>query len=150
MTGLVRTCKISLPHRLRSEEPALLRSLTGVWSSGRRTELFAFLQRFNDPTGGILASPNGMITMIDYFADFTDSAMAPAMRCFAIAPSDTTDLPVITKALYIGEAGNVTLRSLKSDADVTFYNLPAGSILDVRTKAVRSTGTTAASLVGLA
>jgi hypothetical protein len=86
----------------------------------------------------------------DSFSSYTDSPIAPASSCFAIVPSDTEELPRATKALYIGTGGTVVLRSLNGSEDVTFTNVPSGGILDVRTRAVRSTGTTAADIVGLA
>lgn len=87
---------------------------------------------------------------IDSFASFVDSPMAPASRCFAVVPSDEAELAEITKALYIGTAGDVVLRAVEAAADVTFRNVPAGAMLDVRVRAVRATGTTAADIVGLA
>ncbi len=86
----------------------------------------------------------------DPFANTTESVVAPASDCFPIAPNDSGDLPKATKALFIGSGGDVVLRPVSGDADVTFRNLPDGSILDVRVRAVRATGTSAANLVGLA
>ncbi len=88
--------------------------------------------------------------LTDFFADYADSPLAPSLDCFAVTPSDAIDLPKVIKALYVGEGGDVVLRTAKSSTDVTFRNLPSGSTLDVRAKAVRATGTTAAFLVGLA
>ena len=88
--------------------------------------------------------------MTDPFAQFSDTPTAPALKCFEITPDDVTELALITKAIYVGEAGDVVLRSAEGDADVTFRNVPEGYILDVRVLAVRDTGTTAGSLVGLA
>lgn len=89
-----------------------------------------------------------MIT--DPFKNAAESAIAPAELCFGITPVNGVDLTHATKALYVGTAGDVCLRSIRGTADVTFRNVPAGSILDVRVRAVRATGTTAADLVGLA
>ncbi|MEL7728118.1 hypothetical protein AAG612_01130 [Citromicrobium bathyomarinum] len=88
--------------------------------------------------------------MIDRFASFQDSPAGPAQACFAISPDDAAELPTATKAIYIGEAGNIVLVPLSGTAEITFANLPAGAILDVRARAVKATGTTAAALVGLA
>jgi hypothetical protein len=88
--------------------------------------------------------------MSDDLRNHADSATAPAMLCFAITPSDSQPLPQLTKALYIGEGGNVVLRSAIGDTDVTFTNVPSGYVLDVRAVAVRATGTTATAIVGLA
>lgn len=85
----------------------------------------------------------------DPFKYLTDTPMAPAEQCFAIVPSDSQDLPAPTKALYIGEGGDVALVSLRGTSEIVFRNLQSGSILDVRVKAVRASGTTASGLVGL-
>ena len=84
------------------------------------------------------------------FENVADNPTAPALRCIEISPSDAAELPMVTKAVIVGEAGDITLRAAKSETDVVFRNLPAGFILDVRTRIIRSTGTTAGSLVGLA
>lgn len=86
----------------------------------------------------------------DHFSSFRDSPIFPASRCFAIAPDDNGDLPSATKAIYAGSGGDIVLRTVDSDNDVTFRNVPSGAILDLRVAAIRSTGTTASDLVGLA
>lgn len=88
--------------------------------------------------------------MSDDLKHHADSATAPARLCFAITPSDAQPLPHLTKALYIGEGGNVVLRSAVGETDVTFVNVPSGYVLDVRAIAVRATGTTATAIIGLA
>ncbi len=86
----------------------------------------------------------------DKFEHVADSLTAPAEEAFVITPNDTAELPQITKALYIGDGGDVTLRPLRATQDVTFRNLPSGAILDVRVSAVREAGTSASNLIGLA
>lgn len=86
----------------------------------------------------------------DPFRKNIDSPMAPAEVCFAIEPSDDGDLPHATKAIFVGEGGDLTLVPVRGDEEVTFRNLPSGGILDVRVRAIRTTGTTAGALVGLA
>ena len=88
--------------------------------------------------------------LADPFRQSTDSPISPSEDCFAILPSDSADLPRATKAIFIGQAGDVTLLPVRGTSEVTFRNLAAGSILDVRVRAVRVTGTTAADLIGLA
>lgn len=85
----------------------------------------------------------------DSFSGYADSLTAPASNCFAVTPSDTTDLPLVTKALYVGTGGDIVLRAVNGAADVTFRNVPDGGIIDVRTRAVRVAGTTAADIVGM-
>jgi len=86
----------------------------------------------------------------DPFEKTTDSPMAPAEVCFAITPSDTVDLPQATKAIYVGLSGDVALIPVRGETPVVFKKVNAGTILDVRVRAVRITGTTAADFVGLA
>lgn len=87
---------------------------------------------------------------IDPFAQFSDAVVAPAGAPFAVTPSDATPLPVVPKALYVGTAGNVVLRGVAGSSDVTFRNVAAGQVIDVRASFVRATGTTAADIVALA
>lgn len=88
--------------------------------------------------------------MSDQFATFADGASAPARNAFAIVPHDANPLPRVVKAVYVGTAGNVTLRTVDAAADVLFRNVAAGQVLDVRAAFVRAAGTTAGDLVGLA
>ncbi|HMP57159.1 MAG TPA: hypothetical protein PKD92_11375, partial [Novosphingobium sp.] len=83
---------------------------------------------------------------VDSFASFVDSPMAPAASCFAVTPSDTQDLPQVTKAIYVGTGGDVVLLPVRATAPVTFRNVPAGAVLDVRVRAIRTSGTTAADI----
>ncbi|MEE4200897.1 spike base protein, RCAP_Rcc01079 family [Erythrobacter sp.] len=88
--------------------------------------------------------------MSDPFAASTDSVIAPARHAFAIIADDANDLALFTKALYIGTGGDLVVRPVDSDADVTFRNVQTGAILDVRCRAVRASGTSAADIVGFA
>ena len=86
----------------------------------------------------------------DPFRQSVDSPMTPAENCFTITPSNSADLPRATKAIYVGEGGDVALIPVRGTSPVIFRNVPAGAILDVRVKAIRTTGTTAREIVGLA
>jgi hypothetical protein len=88
--------------------------------------------------------------ILDPFSAASDSLIAPAREAFAIAPSDNAEFPRATKALYVGTGGDVVLRAVGSDTDVVLRNVVAGSVLAIRLRAVRASGTTAANLVGLA
>lgn len=87
---------------------------------------------------------------LDPFDEFRDSPVAPSRLTFAISPDDLSDLPIVPKAIYVGTGGTIVLRALDSDQDSVFTNLASGTILPVRARAIRATGTTAADLVGLA
>ena len=86
----------------------------------------------------------------DPFSATSDSLIAPARTAFPLAPSDGDDLPYATKAVYIGTGGDLVIRAIGSDQDVTLRNVATGTVLAIRIKAVRLNGTTAADLVGLA
>jgi len=86
----------------------------------------------------------------DPFAQFSDMVAAPACAPFAVTPSDAAPLPVVPKALYVGTAGDLVLRGVAGASDVTFRNVAAGQVIDVRAGFVRATGTTAADIVALA
>lgn len=72
----------------------------------------------------------------------------PAEYAVAVTPSNTTDLTNVTRALYIGGAGDVTV-DMPDGSTVLFANALAGTILPIRVKRVRSTGTAATGIVAL-
>mgnify|MGYP007083430601 CR=1 FL=1 len=77
-----------------------------------------------------------------------DSALASAKRLRAVTPHDTNELALgASKALHIGAAGTITLIAL-GDTDAVQLTVAQG-ILPIRAKVVKSTGTTATSIVAL-
>lgn len=72
----------------------------------------------------------------------------PAEYAAAVTASDTTSFDNLTRGLYIGGAGNVSVY-LADGTTVVFYGAVAGSIIPVRAKRVNSTGTTATNIVAL-
>ncbi|MEM9311381.1 MAG: hypothetical protein AAGA34_08025 [Pseudomonadota bacterium] len=85
----------------------------------------------------------------DPFESSANSVTSPAADCFAITPDDGQDLPRATKAIYIGSGGDIVLRPVSGAEDILFANTASGSIIDVRVRAIRATGTTALDIVGL-
>ena len=74
---------------------------------------------------------------------------SPAKDARAVTPADGSDLPDgICKSLYVGGTGAIALDTALGNT-VTFSGIPAGTILPVQVKRVRSTGTTATSIVAL-
>jgi hypothetical protein len=56
----------------------------------------------------------------------------------------------VTRAVYVGAAGDITARLAGDTGSVTFKLVPAGSTLPIRARQIFATGTTAAlPLVGL-
>ncbi|RJY10305.1 hypothetical protein D6201_08900 [Aurantiacibacter aquimixticola] len=84
----------------------------------------------------------------DPFANATDSLTSPAKHAFTITPHETEELPLTAKALYVGEGGSLVLRAVDSGEDVELVNVPSGTVLPIRTKAVRP-ASSAARIVGL-
>lgn len=86
--------------------------------------------------------------MSDKFQNYSSSLASPATDAFAITPNDSTDLTQVTRALYVGTAGNIVV-VLKSGSEVTFSNVTSGSILPIRASRIKATGTTALNVLGL-
>lgn len=66
----------------------------------------------------------------------------------AVTPSDTIALPVTTRALYVGGAGNI-VALMQGGQVVTFTAVPVGTTLHVAVTRVNATLTTATNLVWL-
>lgn len=77
-----------------------------------------------------------------------DAQLQPSPQFMAVVPSDGSDLPAASRAIYIGGAGDLRVMSIAGDT-VTFVGVPAGSVLPIRCSRVLSTGTTATNLVAL-
>lgn len=86
--------------------------------------------------------------MPDRFQTLSPGLEAPASHGFAVTPHDSNDLAEVTRALYVGGAGAVSL-VLASGASVTLTGVAGGTILPLRLRQVKAIGTTATHLVGL-
>ena len=84
----------------------------------------------------------------DQFEQLAPGLDAPSGEFEAITPSDTTDLTMPTRAVYVGTAGNITAVDLTGTA-VVFSSVPAGAILPIRASRINATGTSASNLVSL-
>ena len=87
--------------------------------------------------------------MADQFSGTLDSVSSPATRAAAVVPHDGNALQDIPKALFVGTGGNLVVRGAAGGADVTFKNVPDGTVLPFRAQYVRATGTSAADIVAL-
>ena len=84
----------------------------------------------------------------DTFASLASGLDAPAVGGEAVTPSDTIGFTTESRALYIGAGGNLTV-VMASGVTLTFYGVPAGSLLPIRAILVKLTGTTASNIVAL-
>lgn len=66
---------------------------------------------------------------------------APASRHYVITPSDSEDLPVRPRALFVLADGNLVVRD-ELGVDIT-YPVTAGTLLTFRAVRILATGTTA-------
>lgn len=86
--------------------------------------------------------------MSEKYEGRAENIAGPARRGFAITPSDTVDLTAETRAIYVGAAGDLGL-ILSSGDEIGLVGVAGGTVLPVRVRRVKATGTTAANLVGL-
>lgn len=86
--------------------------------------------------------------MADEFSSYRGGITAPASHGAALVPSDSTALTRSTRAIYVGTAGDLSVRLVSGD-EVTLSGVIAGMIYPMRVSHVLATGTTAGGLVGL-
>ena len=72
----------------------------------------------------------------------------PARGFIAVTKSDTLDIKAGSRALYVGVAGDVTVRAVGSTTNVLFKNMPVGEH-PIEVSRVMSTGTAATDIVAL-
>ena len=77
----------------------------------------------------------------------TDFDTLPALSAAAITLSDTVGF-ALCRGVYVGGAGNIAA-VMGDGTELTFSGAVAGSVLPIRVKQVKSTGTTASNLIAL-
>lgn len=85
---------------------------------------------------------------MDAYADHSVGLTAPAIRAENITPNDSADLARTTRALYVGQTGNVRVTTSAGDT-LTLANMQGGVLYPIRIARILATGTTASDLVGL-
>ena len=90
-----------------------------------------------------------MMTVLDKSnSDGAGNVWAPANGLKAIVPSDTVDLEVYPRGIYVGVGGDIAAVTARDEV-VLLVGVPTGTILPIRLKRINATNTTAASLVAL-
>lgn len=79
--------------------------------------------------------------MPDPFSSDYVNLTSPAVAHYTIAPSDTADLPVRPRAIYV-QGGGVAVLQDKA-GQVVSYDVTAGAVLSIRPVRVLASGTTA-------
>lgn len=85
---------------------------------------------------------------IDTMAQRGDTVDFSAKRLRAVTPHDTNELEFVAKALFVGTGGTISIIAQEDTAAVSL-TVATGSIVPVRAKIVRATGTTATGIVAL-
>ena len=86
--------------------------------------------------------------MADTFDTLSPGLESPADNAAAVTPDDNTDLGFVSRGLYIGGSGDISIIT-NGGQTITFVGVPTGVILPVRATRVRATGTTATNIVAM-
>ncbi len=84
--------------------------------------------------------------MSDPYKNLGLSLSSPAVNAAEVTPSDTADLPVTTRAIWIGVAGDIVVQ-MAEGAEVALTGV--SGMLPLRVERALSTGTTANGIVAL-
>jgi hypothetical protein len=89
-----------------------------------------------------------MAAAIDRHANVAVPLNGPHDLMAAVTPSDSADLANVTRAVYVGGAGDLTVINA-AGTTVTFKAVPVGTLLPIRVGRIKATLTTATNLVAL-
>jgi hypothetical protein len=81
-------------------------------------------------------------------ANKSNNVVDPASNAAAVTPNDSTDLAAVSRALFVGGAGNIAV-TMAGGQSITFTGVTAGAVLPIRVSRILSTGTTATSIVAV-
>jgi hypothetical protein len=87
-----------------------------------------------------------MPAAVNDYLEYAIPPHGPARNAAAVAASDTVDLANVSRWIYVGVAGDITLDLAGGQTAVLFKAVPAGTQLQVAATRVRATGTTATNL----
>lgn len=73
---------------------------------------------------------------------------SPAAHAAVVVPNNTTNLASDTRAIFVGGAGNINLRTVGGE-DVLFTGVVAGTVLPIRARRIYATNTTATNMVAM-
>ncbi|WP_425105493.1 spike base protein, RCAP_Rcc01079 family [Ancylobacter sp.] len=124
-----------------AKQDSILAALAALATSAKQDTLIGHV----DGLEGLLAL---MATAAkqDAIKASTDKA-APASGIIAVTPSDTVDLATVSRGIFVGTGGNISL--ICGGTTGLFKNVPSGTTLPVCASRVRATGTTAADIIAL-
>lgn len=82
----------------------------------------------------------------DHYVTYAAGVTAPLIGAFTISPSNTEELPFVTRQIYVGADGDLSVVWL--DGSETTEPVIAGDRLDWRIRQVKAAGTTASGIRG--
>jgi hypothetical protein len=85
---------------------------------------------------------------MDKFSELPTTLIAPARDAEAVTPSDTANLVSLPRALFVGQAGNLSVL-MAGGQTVQFTGIQAGSFLPIRAQRINAAGTTAGGILAL-
>lgn len=85
---------------------------------------------------------------MDKFKEMPATLTSPATGAAAVAPDDAQLLDQVTRAIYVGNTGDVSVE-MADGQNIVFANVQGGTVLAIRSRRVRLTGTTASGIVAL-
>ena len=83
----------------------------------------------------------------DSFVQYQTGLDSPYRHAVAITPHDSTELSFVSRAIYVGVAGDITL--LTAEGETVLLKFAPVGVLRVRARRVNATATTATNLVAL-
>lgn len=84
----------------------------------------------------------------DTFSKQYADLLSPGRNAFAITKHDTNELAFVTKAIFVGTTGHLSLLLANDSTPVLFKNIPSGTLLNLRVRKVLD-ATTAQDIVGI-
>ncbi len=85
---------------------------------------------------------------IDDYAQLQTGLDSPYRHAAAVTPSDIVDLSNVSRAIYVGGAGNIALITEQGET-VTLIGVTVGSVIRICASRIKAAGTTATNLVAL-
>ena len=73
---------------------------------------------------------------------------APYVSAMTVTPSDTVDLTYVSRGIYVGGAGNLSV-IMDTGVTVTFAGIPSGTFLPICCTRVMATSTTATNILAM-
>lgn len=85
---------------------------------------------------------------VNPYNPISDDPTQPARHAVAITPADGTDLVTVTRGIYVGTGGDLTV-VMAGGETVTFTAVVAGVLYPLAVARVKATGTTATNMIGV-